>query len=152
MKCFFPIIFLVFMSCEQKKAKAPENTPVLKNDTIPETRSTVSKKPVAGYSEKIKNPLNDWKFAVELFETPATFSFLMAIEYEAMNVTDTITIPNFGILPRLDVIKGEEPLSCIVGFYDKKDQFMPYKQVCIKGKQLKINTLQHYARTRFRKK
>jgi hypothetical protein len=152
MKYLILLTILCLIACEQKKTKAPENTPTVINDTIPETRRTVSKAPVTVYSEKVKDPLNDWKFAVELFETPATFKFLMAIEYEATNVTDTITIPNFGILPKLEIQQGEEPLSCIVGFYDKKGQFMPYKQVSVQGKQLKIATVQHYARTRFRTK
>jgi hypothetical protein len=152
MKYFFLLLLLICVSCEEKKSSNQKNTVLLLNDTIPETRADVSKKAVARYSEKIDDPLNDWKFAVELYETPATFKFLMTIEYEAINETDTITIPNFGIRPKVDVKKGKDPLSCIVGFYDKKGEFMEYKQVSFKGNQLKISTLKQYARTRFRVK
>jgi hypothetical protein len=153
------VLTLIFLtvSCQQKSGTEDalnhdQPDPVVVNDTIPLTRSTVNKKAVAGYSEKIKDPLNNWKFAVQLYETPATFQYLIDIEYMSLREKDTVSIPNFGIMPEVAVQKGENPLSCIIGFYDKEKNFMPYKKVAVTNSQLKITTVQHYARTRYKVK
>ena len=114
-------------------------------DLVPADRATVKKEPVATYSEKVKNPLNDWRFQVQLFETPKTFRYLMKLEYEEMRESDTLKIPNLGFEPRLKIIKGEEPHSCIIGFLDKKDQFREYKKVIATNNRLRVITLKHYA-------
>jgi hypothetical protein len=114
-------------------------------DLVPQERATVKAEPVATFSQKIENPLNDWKFQVQLFETPKTFRFLMKLEYEEMKEADTLKIPNLGFEPRLKIVKGEEPNSCIIGFLDKKDQFREYKKVIAKNNNLKVITLKHYA-------
>ena len=147
--CSF-LIPLVLLSCNQNKP-AKESGGIV-NDTIPQVRQMVKTQPIASYSEKTKDKLNNWRFAVDLYETSETFKFIAKIEYETLNTADTITIPNFGIQPVVEVQKGEEPLSCIIGFQDKKGAFMKYKEVSVKNKQLKIATIQRYARTRFRKK
>jgi len=40
---------------------------------VPTTRDSVRKNAVASFSERTDNPLNEWYFKVELFETPETF-------------------------------------------------------------------------------
>jgi len=150
MKYYLFLIPLFLFSCGQKK---PTNQSAeLVNDTIPQIRKIIKKEAVASYSEKTKDLLNNWRFAVDLYETPETFKYLATIEYETLNETDTIIIPNFGIQPVVEIQRGEQPLSCIIGFQDKKGAFMKYKEVSVKNKQLKIATVQRYARTRFRKK
>lgn len=139
------IVFTFLFSCGQKDS-ADSASKEITNDTIPLVRQNISPSAVADYSEKVKDPLNDWRFAVTLYETDATFRFLMKIEYETMNETDTITIPNFGIQPKVAIQKGESPLSCIVGFEDKEGNFMPYKKVFAENNKLRIKTIQHYAR------
>jgi hypothetical protein len=114
-------------------------------DLVPENRVEVKKEPVATYSEKIKNPLNDWKFQVTLYETPKTFRYLMRLEYEEMKEKDTLKIPNLGFQPRLEIHKGDEPYSCIIGFLDKENKFREYKKVIAKNNNLKVITLKHYA-------
>lgn len=120
------------------------------NDTIPLTREKVENSPVASYSEKVKDPLNDWRFAVDIYETPQTFKFLMKIEYMVQEAEDTLTIPNFGIMPKVEIRKGPEENSCIVGFLDKQGEFKDYKLIALKEKQLKISTLKYYGRARYR--
>lgn len=114
-------------------------------DLVPQDRSTVSKEPVATFSEKVKNPLNDWRFQVQLFETPKTFRYLMKLEFEEMRESDTLKIPNLGFEPKLKIIKGNEPNSCIIGFMDKKDKFREYKKVIASNNRLRVITLKHYA-------
>jgi hypothetical protein len=155
MKYCYLLILLALFSCGPKSdSDKVKETYKVTNDTIPETRSTVKSEAVASYSEPVKDKdkLNNWKFAVELYETPAMFKYLVKIEYMALNEKDTVTIPNFGILPKVEVRKGTEPLSCIIGFLDKEGEFKPYKQVAVEDKNLKITTLRHYARTRKRVK
>ncbi len=120
------------------------------NDTIPLTREKVENSPVASYSEKVKDPLNDWRFAVDIYETPQTFKFLMKIEYMVQEAEDTLTIPNFGIMPKVEVRKGPDENSCIVGFLDKQGEFKDYKLIALKEKQLKISTLKYYGRARYK--
>lgn len=145
------LITVFFFSCNDTGGKAPagkEDT-VAKStsitDLVPQERATVKKEPVATFTQKIKNPLNDWKFQVQLFETSKTFRYLMRLEYEEMKEIDTLKIPNLGFEPRLQIMKGEEPNSCIIGFLDKKDQFREYKKVIAKDNHLKVTTLKHYA-------
>jgi hypothetical protein len=151
MKYILIISFFVLHGCTRKKEQVPQIT-APSNDTISLARTAVSKIPVAEYSEKIKNPYNDWRFGVKAYETNETFKYLLRIEYETLNEADTITIPNVGMAPSVEIRKGETELSCIVGFKNKDGSFMPYKQVWIKGKQLRIKTIRYYARTLVRKK
>jgi hypothetical protein len=150
MKYFLFLILFALFSCEQKKTK--RSTSELVNDTIPALRSIIKPESVASYSEKTKDTLNNWRFAVSLYETRETFKFLMKITYETLNESDTIKIPNFGITPIVEIKKGEAPLSCIIGFKGKEGEFKPYKEVSFTNKQLRIKTIQQYARTRIRKK
>ncbi|MCF0070272.1 hypothetical protein LZD49_07300 [Dyadobacter sp. CY261] len=122
------------------------------NDTIPLTREKVENSPIASYSEKVKDDLNDWRLAVDFYETKRTFKFLMKIEYMVQEAEDTRTIPNFGIMPKVEVRKGPEKESCIVGFLDKQGEFKEYKLIALKNKQLKISTLKYYARARYKVK
>ena len=114
-------------------------------ETVPLKRADVKKAAVASHSEKIANPLNDWKFAVQVFETENTFRYLMKIEYEEMREQDTLKIPNLGFEPRVEIRKGDEPQTCIIGFLDKEDKFREYKKVSARNNNLKITTLRHYA-------
>jgi hypothetical protein len=135
---------------KQKGMQTPES--IVLNDTVPTVRNNVNPKPVASHHEKIKDPLNNGRFAIDMYETPQTFDYVLTIEYKTLNEKDTIHIPNFGINPTIAIQKGEVPLSCIVGFHDKSGVFMPYKKVAVADGQLKITTIQTYARTRYKRK
>jgi ABC-type enterochelin transport system substrate-binding protein len=144
-------------SCQNQKSdenhtaqQMPES--IVVNDTIPTTRIDVNPKAVASHHEKVNDPLNDWRFAIDLYETPHTFDYLLTIEYKSLHEKDTIHIPNFGIQPKVVIQKGEVPLSCIIGFHDKIGVFMPYKKIAVTGGQLKITTVRSYSRTRYKMK
>ena len=155
MKYMILFSFLVLMiACNRQESSEQSNDDPDKvvNDTIPLTRDQVESGPVAAFSEKVEDPLNDWKFAVEVYETKATFDFLVKMTYKAMDVQDTLKIPNFGIMPKVEIQKGPKEQSCILGFLDKTGEFKEYKLVEIKNNQLKISTLKYYARTRYKVK
>jgi hypothetical protein len=152
----YSFLLLLALLCCNKPEKNSENTTNgdeperAINDTIPLTREKVENSPVASYSEKVKDELNDWRLAVDIYETKETFKFLMKIEYMVQEAEDTLTIPNFGIMPKVEVRKGPEKESCIVGFLDKQGEFKEYKLIALKEKQLKISTLKYYARARYK--
>lgn len=156
MKHYSFLLLLALLSCNKPKnnsettaTNSDEPTKAI-NDTIPLTREKVEKSPIASYSEKVKDDLNDWRFAVDVYETPQTFKFLMKIEYMVQEAEDTLTIPNFGIMPKVEVRKGPDENSCIVGFLDKQGEFKDYKMIALKEKQLKISTLKYYGRARYK--
>jgi hypothetical protein len=154
MKHWSLLILLAAFACKQQSETNGSGglSEIVVNDTIPLERTKVESGPVAAFSEKVKDPLNDWRFAVELYETKATFEFLVKMKYKELEAEDTLKIPNFGIEPKVEIQNGPDSLSCILGFLDKKGEFKSYKLVQVKNRQLKISTLRHYARTRYKVK
>lgn len=121
-----------------------DSTVVISYDTVAATRNTVQSNPVATYSEKIADELNDWKFSVTVYETKKTFRYTLRIQAKEVRVSDSLTIPNFGIQPTVVLQKGKEPLSCIIGFLDKKKEFKPYKMVSFRNDRLRVRTIASY--------
>ena len=146
MKLLFFLSFILSISCndlsntEEKKA-----TNVAVKPIVPELRETVKMSPVAEYREKTENPLNDWYFSVQLFETRKTFHYLIKLQYEEIRGTDTLKLPNFGISPQPAIEKGNEKYSCIIGFLDKDKKFREYKKVYVKENRLIITAIKHYS-------
>lgn len=152
------VLVFSFYSC---RSDSDKNAPVLSEqtesntvnpvDTIPVFRQNPNKEPVVSYSLKTDNPLNDWYFKVLIFETPKTFHFLMRMQYEEIRGLDTLKLPNFGQMPKIEIKKGPERFSCIIGFLDKNNQFKEYKKVYVKNNVLKVTTLNHYVVQKYRK-
>lgn len=150
----FSLLLLLFLnSCNnssgttESSAPASKDTPVVApspTEAIPEKRDKVKQDAVASFKVTTGNPLNDWYFKVELFETPTTFHYLLKMQYEEIRGTDTLKLPNFGIWPEPVIKKGDEPFSCIIGFIDKNKKFREYKKVYVKNNVLKMTTLKHY--------
>ena len=154
-KYCFVFVLLALFSCNKKtdsQSKNGENEIV--NDTIPETRTSVKTSAAASYSEPVKDKdgLNNWKFAVDAFETPQTFKYLLKIQYKELRVEDTLTVPNFGIQPIVELKKGRDELSCQVGFKGKEGEFKEYKLVVVEDEQLTIKAVKGYRRALVRKK
>lgn len=143
--CLFSLLLLAGCANNETSTDAgADSTVVVSYDTIPATRKTVQSNPVATYSEKIADELNDWQFAVTVYETPKTFQYTLRIQAKEARVSDSITIPNFGIQPTVAIQKGKEPLSCIIGFLDKKKEFKPYKMVSFQNDRLRVRTIASY--------
>ena len=152
MKIFSIIFFFsnLLISCSEPQKHETSNQGSESNKkpltvVIPEFRETVRKEPVALHEEKVDNPLNDWYFSVRLYETPKTFQYLIKLKFEELQGEDTLKLPNFGTIPKPAIEKGNEKYSCIIGFLDKENKFREYKKVYVKGNQLKITSLKHYA-------
>jgi PBP1b-binding outer membrane lipoprotein LpoB len=148
MKKYPAFLILFFVGCEQAanhNAETKDSTVVISHDTIPETRQTVKHEAVSTYSEKIPDELNDWKFAVSLHETQRTFHYIVKIEAKEARIIDSVKIPNFGIMPKPEVRKGKDPLTCIIGFLDKKGEFKEYRKLSFQNDRLHISTINNYA-------
>lgn len=130
---------------EDSSLRTPAPTVVNPANNIPLFRDSIQSEPVASYKEKTDNPLNDWYFAVKLYETPKTFHYRIHLQYEEIEGDDTLKLPNFGIMPEPVIQKGPEKYSCIIGFNDRDGQFREYKKVFVKDDHLKITALKHYA-------
>lgn len=144
-----PFFALACGSAEDKKEETPAPKTEVVNPAvnIPAERIEVKKEPVASYSVKTDDPLNDFYFSVKLFETEKTFHYLMKLEYETIDGTDTLKLPNFGTMPEPVLKKGPEKYSVIIGFMDKDKQFREYKKVYVSGNKLKVTALKHYGVT-----
>ncbi|REA61215.1 hypothetical protein DSL64_12210 [Dyadobacter luteus] len=146
--------FLAIACGKENKTETDKGGMVIVNDTIPEIRTNIKKEAVASFSEPVpdKDKLNDWKFSVDAYETGKTFQYLLKIRYKELQVKDSLTLPDFGIMPTIELQKGSEDFSCIVGFKGKENEFKEYKKVFIDNGELRITTIKAYRRTLQRKK
>jgi hypothetical protein len=115
----------------------------------PEFRKDVKKTAVDEYKERTDDKLNEFYFAVRLFETRQTDNYLIRMEFEGIEGEDTLKLPDLGTPPRPMLQKGKEKYSCIVGFLDNDNQFREYKKVFVtnNGRNLRITALKHYSVT-----
>jgi hypothetical protein len=149
-----PIIFLglwlLFSSCNNNESEkyASDTIVVIKASNVSEIRESPNSAPVANYSVAVDdgvNYANGWKFSATLFETKYIFKYLLKMQYKELRETDTLIIPNLGELPKVEIRKGESAQSCVIGFFDKKGSFKPYKQLLVRNEQLKFIILQSYS-------
>lgn len=142
MKLHYFFLIILIGACAQNKKDGGNTTPA---GAIPAIRKEVSKAPVASYLIAIGDPKLQRKFGVEVFETPFTFKYLLAMQYDGMLQSDTLKIPDFGTWPVVAIKPGEDKLSCIIGFLDREKQFKEYKLLTAKDDQLKLIVLKRYA-------
>ena len=126
------ILIIIIFGCSNNKK------------TIPAERKNVNTKAVASYVIPMGDPKLDRKFGAEVFETPATFKFLLVMYFDGITQNDTLVFPDLGISPVVQIKPGTEKLSCIIGFLDDKNVFREYKKVAIKNNQLVLSTLKKY--------
>jgi hypothetical protein len=146
------LMLMLIISCSENNAAGSKENPENKKAStskpvISATRDTVRTAPVATYSVRTDNPLNEWYFKVQLFETPQTFKYLVKLQFEEIQGEDTLTLPNLGTLPEPVIQKGPDKYSCILAFKDQDGQIREYKKVYVKNNSLKITALKHYAVT-----
>lgn len=145
------LVAVLFLSCQQQSDKSDgsaEDSPnyVVTNDTIPKVRTSPNKSAASEFSQKVPDALNNWLFSVAAFETKDTFKYLLKMKYKEFDTEDIIELPDFGIHPKIEIRKGDEDFSAIVGFLDKNGEFKPYKKVEANGNQLKVSTIRQYRR------
>jgi hypothetical protein len=108
----------------------------------PEFRTHVKKEAVAEFEEKTRRLEGD--FVVKLYQTTKTMAFRTDFEYEGLQGSDTIKLPDLGTEPHPVLQKGEDKYSCVIGFLDGDKKFHELKLVHAKGAELKITTLRHW--------
>lgn len=142
----YSLLFLIFLitGCGEMDNNNPTKKTSISNDTVPSTRKNVNKNAVARYVIPMGDPKLDRKFGVEAYETSQTFKYLLVIYHDGTVQNDTLTIPNFGISPSVRIKPGKEKLSCIIGFLDRKNEFMEYKLLSAKGDNLRLTILKQY--------
>jgi len=158
MRTIYSTLFVfLLMACNTNDDKTAENnnpgkaaenngdSVVFTPDNISRERKNVNPKPVKSYTETINSFETTDEFKVRLYETKLTFKYLIKFSYKQMEVEDTLKIPNFGIQPSVDIIKGDSIRpSCIVGFFDKEKKFRESKLIYFKNNKLKLKVLKHY--------
>ncbi len=128
----------------ERKNEAPEEVRVVVNDTISRERDKVSTAPVAAYAVRVPDELNEFEFAVKLYETPLRFRYRVAVRYKMMEVRDSVDIPNFGRQPRVDIKRAGGDFACMIGFYDADDSFRDLKKVEVVDNQVRIRQVKRY--------
>jgi hypothetical protein len=145
---FFLYVVITIISCNNNENTSVSNNSkdsvTVTNDTISRIRNEINLKSVASFFKPIPNSLNDWHFSVDVYETKETFYYLMKMEYMEFRETDTLKIPNIGIWPKIEIHKGTDDYSCIVGFFDKASNFKEYKLISAKDDKLKVTVLHRY--------
>jgi predicted small secreted protein len=130
---------------------AGKSSPSVEAVHMPEFRKEIKKEPVAEFKEKIIDQLNsNWYFSVKLYETAKTLSYRVEMQYEELEGDDTLQLPDLGMPPQPVIRKGTDSMgkySCILGFMDHDSAFREYKLVYVRGSQLGIRALKHYAVT-----
>lgn len=144
-------LLISIISCtelENKHSVTKVDTVLVKAPSVSEERENPSKKPIAVYLVPIDDGMgnaNNWKFAVNIYETKQTFEYKAQIQYKEIRTTEKIAIPNFGIMPNVSIKPGKSSLDCIIGFKDKQGLFKDYIQVSVKNEQLKFKKINSYA-------
>lgn len=144
------VIILSIIACNSKKNNDlqsfddNDSTTYITNDTIPNFRKEINPNAIASFSKNIPDEFNKWVFAIDVYETKETFKYNMRIKYKELTVTDSLRLPNFGTQPKVILQNGKEPLSCIIGFADKKGNFKEYRKAFIDNDKLRIVSLKSY--------
>ncbi len=139
------LIVLFILSCNNNGSSTGDSGTV-KYEDIPAERKVVSPDAVKTYAETIKSFETTDEFKVGLYETKETFHYLVKVQYKNLDEEDTLKVPDFGIQPAVAIVKGDSIRpSCIVGFYDEKNQFRESKLIYFEDNSLKIKVLKHYA-------
>ncbi|MCF0058880.1 hypothetical protein [Dyadobacter sp. CY356] len=146
MKKYCYLFFLLALLACNKKSESGENSTAA-SEKISDVRKEVKPEAVSSYSEAVKDKdgLNDWKFAVSLYETDQTFKYKIKVKYKELEAEDDLIVPNLGIEPKVEVKKGTGPLTCIIGFMDKENVFKEFKRVEVIGDELKIRQTKSYS-------
>ena len=144
MKLLFAIsVFCMLMACNQGTPANNKADSIIKKN-VTEERTTINPRPVQTYHETKKSFETTDEFNVALYETKSVFRYLIKVSYKSLDVEDTLRIPNFGIIPTVAIMKGDQRPSCIVGFLDKDSSFKESKLIYFEDDLIKIHVLKYY--------
>jgi predicted ester cyclase len=135
------LIGIIIVSSCQNEGSQKEKTTSLKDSL----RDTVSSQAIAGYNQKVYDPLNpDWYFTVQLYETKKPLDYIVRMGFEEMEEADTVHYPDLGFPIKPAILKGPDSLTCFIGFISPDGKFNYYKSVYVEKKQLHIQTVRQY--------
>ncbi|HLD54486.1 MAG TPA: hypothetical protein VJA82_14350 [Sediminibacterium sp.] len=155
---FYLFVSLVLVCCnntESDQLKSTTDTISVKQISISEDRANPEKNPIAVYAVPVDDGmgnLNNWKFAVNIYETTKTFNYKVNVQYKEIRSTEIIQIPNFNTMPAVSIKPGKSGLDCMIGFNDSKGLFKEYIQVSVKNEQLKVKKVNSYAVRSYQRK
>ncbi len=132
MKKLVVLAAIAFAACNAK----PES-----NQPYVEERATVSTEPVKTYAY---TGADSAQFKVQLFEQKKSLNYEIKFSYKDASSEKIITLPNMGIMPKPDLKKGADDLTCIIGFYDADSVFMEYRQIKVENGTLGYKHLKEY--------
>jgi len=141
-------VIVLLISCNSKQGLqdvSGKDSVILNYENIPAERASVNPNPVKTYNEAVQRFEITDNFVVSLYETKNTFHYLIKIQYQNLEEEDTLKVPDFGIQPSVEIIKGDKRPSCIVGFFDKDKKFRESKLIYMDGDKLKVHVLKRYA-------
>ncbi|HEX5154558.1 MAG TPA: hypothetical protein VFW07_24095 [Parafilimonas sp.] len=138
------LILLSACNSTSENTESNEDSIVFTTKKIPAKRGNVNPQPVKIYEETVKSFETTDEFEVRLYETEQTFKYLVKISYKNLQAEDTLKVPNFGMEPAVEIVKGEKRPSCIVGFLDKNKQFKESKLIYFENDKLKVHVLKYY--------
>lgn len=141
-----PLAIMIFAGAIVLSSCQNEGTPKIQTAALKDsTRDSVSSQAVAGFNERVYDPLNnDWFFTVQLFETKKPLDYIVRMGFEEMQEADTVHYPDLGFPIKPAVLKGPDSLTCFIGFIDPQGKFNYYKSVYVEKKQLHIQTVRQY--------
>jgi hypothetical protein len=154
----FQCVSLILICCNNpasNQIKSTTDTISEKQISISEDRVNPEKKPIATFAVPVDDGmgnLNNWKFAVNIYETTKTFNYKVNVQYKEIRSTEIIQIPNFNTMPEVSIKPGKTGLDCMIGFNDAKGLFKEYIQVSVKNEQLKVKKVNSYAVRSYQRK
>ncbi len=132
MKKLVVLAAIVLVACNSK----PES-----NQPYIAERATVNTEPVKTYAY---TGADSTQFKVQLFEQKKSLNYEVKFSYKDAASEKIITLPNLGIMPKPELKKGADDLTCIIGFYDADSVFMEYRQIKVDKGVLGYKHLKEY--------
>jgi hypothetical protein len=132
MKKLALIALVAFTACGEKN---PNN-----NEPFVKDRATINPAPVKEYVAGEDTA----QFKVQLFEQKESLNYEVKFSYKDASSEKIFTLPNMGIMPKPELKKGADDLSCIIGFYDADSTFMEYRLVKVENGSLFYRHLKEY--------
>jgi len=110
------------------------------NEPFVKERATVNPAAVKEYTAGADTA----QFKVQLFEQKESLNYEVKFSFKDASSEKIFTLPNMGIMPKPELKKGADDLSCIIGFYDADSTFMEYRLVKVENGTLLYRHLKEY--------
>ena len=123
MKYFFLVAMIVLASCKSTDKK--DNT-----EPYVAERATVNHNAVKEYIVNLNDPKDrNAEFHVALFEQKKTLEYEVRFRYKDAASEKIFTLPNLGFMPKPDLKRGADSLTCVIGFYDADSTFKEFRAI-----------------------